>query len=212
MMRARAGFTLLEMMVAVSLSSMVLIGVMSVSTTMIRKHMDGIRKGTVTGGALVSFANMSREVERANVLISPTSGTPDSNLLGGCVNWSRLMAAAPGAKLDPSKALEVFYYCYNPGARTIWYYSTSVAAVCPAAPPAVACDGSAAYPTRMQVAQDVELLAPNARVFTRDDSIGGVRIHYVVGQQVPTAARQVPIFVPFDVTLSMQKAYLNTSD
>ncbi len=209
MKNARAGFTLLEMMIAVGLSSMVLVAVVSVSTSMIRTHMDGIRKGTIAGWSSVSFVHMSQEIERANVLVSPTSGAPDSNLLVGCVNWSRQM---PGGLMDPSQPLTLFAYCYNPAQKEIWYYTTTVAGVCPAAPPVIACDGTAAFPTHMQMALNVEMLAPNATMFTRDDNIGGVRINYVVGEQTPTATRPNPVFMPFSVALSMQKAYLNTAD
>lgn len=212
MKSARAGFTLLEMMVAVGLSSMVLVAVVSVSTSLIRTHMEGIRKGTVTGWSSVSFVHMSQEIERANVLVSPTSGTPNSNLLMGCTNWSRQMGPSPGAKMDPNQNLELFAYCYNPGAKSLWYYSNSNAAVCPTAPPVIACDGTAPFPLFMQTAWNVEMLAPNATMFTRDDSIGGVRIHYVVGEQAPTATRPNPVFIPFTGALSMQKAYLNTAD
>jgi|CXWL01.1.fsa_nt_gi prepilin-type N-terminal cleavage/methylation domain-containing protein len=219
MKSSQAGFTLIEVVVAVSLSSMVLIAVVSVSTSIIREHMDAIRKGTVTGWSLVSFTQMSREIENANVLVSPAAAG-SSNLLVLCNNWSRLLAASPicgGGDLRLNCAatapVEVIYYCYNPAEKVIWrYYNSGLALTCPAAVPAVACDGSPAFPQKLQVAINVEPLEPaNLPLFTRS-AIGELTIRFAVGEQQATVNRQNPISRPFDATFVLQKALLNNTD
>lgn len=208
----RAGFSLIEMIIALSLASIVLIAVVGVAASMVRFHMEGMRKGSVTGGALVSFVKMAREIESANVLVYPSAATPNTDTLVVCNNWSRLMAPSPGAALDPAQPVEVFYYCYNPGAGVpqgkIWRYQT--AGPCPTTPPPIpTCDGTA-FADSTLMAYNVERLSGN--LMFRRDTIGGVRIRYVVGEQAATEIHKVPIFIPFDLSLGLQKSYKTDAD
>lgn len=208
--RGQAGFSLLELIIAISLASLVLVAVTNLAASAVRFQMDGIRKGSVTGWSLVSFVTMSKEVENANVLVWPT-GSADTIIL--CNNWSRLMAAAPGARLDTTQPLEVIYYCYNPATKALWRYYTAAAGTCPAsvAGSVPACTGAAGFPDMQQIAWNVERLS-GQNVFMRDDTIGGARIRYVVGQQTADVKHPITIYTPFDVGLSMQKQYSDTSD
>ena len=138
MTQAREGFSLIELLIAISLSSMVLLGILGVATSMIRAHMEGIRKGTVTGGSVLSFVMMSREIESANVLVYPDAANVNTDLLVLCNNWSRIMPGAGGARMNAAANVDVFSYCFNQGAKTIWRYSVSGPAVqCPASPPVI---------------------------------------------------------------------------
>ena len=217
MTQAREGFSLIELLLAVSLSSLVLLAVLGVATSMIRFHLEGIRKGTVSGGAVLSFVMMSREIESANVLVYPYAGSMNTDLLVVCNNWSRVLPGAGGARLNAAANVDVISYCYNPGAKIIWRYFVSGPALqCPPSPPAIpACDGAAYsnFPAGIAMASKVERLGV-ARIFSRIASFGGVSLQYAVGEQAPnpTGGRPVPMFIPYRVSLTMQKAYANTAD
>lgn len=219
MRRERSGFSLIELIIAISLATLVLVAIVNLSTSMVRFQMEGIRRGSVTGWALVSFTRMTRDIENANVLVYPTAGAANSDTLVACNNWSRIQPELCGAgdyRTDCSRPVEVLYYCFNPGAKTIWRYYNSSALTsglaCPTSPPTLpACDGTPTFPEKTQMAWNVERLAGQT-MFTRDDSIGGVRIHYAVGEQAATANRPTTVFVPFEAGLSMQKNYRNSAD
>ena len=72
------------------------------------------------------------------------------------------------------------------------------------------CDGSD-YANSTLMAYNVERLG-GAQVFHRDATGGGIRVRYVVGEQTPTEARRVPVFIPFDLRLTMQRQYSNDAD
>lgn len=211
--RRSAGFTLLELVIAISLASIVLVAVVTIAAQMVRFQMEGIRSGTITGWSLVSVTAMGKEIENANVLAWPTTLTPTSDTLIICQNWSR----KTGGKIDASATanVTVSYYCYNPTTKIIWRYSNSdpTTVTCPAPPnPALpACDGSGTYTEKGVVATNVERDS-GASVFTRDDMIGGVRIRYLVGSPTPTTNRPKPIYMPFDMKIGLQKQYNNTVD
>lgn len=205
------------MVIAVALSIMVVVAVMSVLSSGIYAHMNGIRNGTIMGWSLITFAQMSREIESSNVLVSPAA-PGSSNLLVLCNNWSRALAPSPlcGAgdlRLNCARPVEVIYYCYNgaPNEKVIWRYYTNVGA-CPGAVPFVACNGTPAFPQKMQMASAVEPLRPaNLPLFTRTAS-GELTIRFAVGEQLPTVSRPIPISRPFEATLVLQKSLFNAFD
>ena len=51
----KAGFSIIELVIAVSLASFVLVGVASIAAQMARSQVDGIRSGTVTGWSVASY-------------------------------------------------------------------------------------------------------------------------------------------------------------
>lgn len=214
-MRARkrqAGFSLLELIIAISLASLVLIAVTNLAASAVRFQMEGIRKGSVTGWSLISFMAMSRELENGNVLVAPS--TAGGDLAYVCNNWSRLMAASPGARLDTNNEVELIAFCYDPTTKQMWrYYNNGAGLTCPSAAPAITCSGSvpAGFATATVIAWNVERLSGQT-VFIRDNTIGGVRVRYVVGEQAASTKYKTPMFTPFDVGLSMQKQYSDTSD
>lgn len=211
-----AGFSLLELIISISLASLVLLAVAGLSGQIVRFQMEGVRKGSVTGWALISFMSMAKEIENANVLVWPSNGTPTSDTLIVCNNWSRLAGPGAGDRMDTTANYQIIYYCYNSAdaRRPIWrYYQNLNSGNCPAsvAGSIPACDGSGSYTEKSIVAWNVERLSGQA-IFTRDNSIGGVRVRYVVGTQTTSEVYKQPIFSPFDLGLAMQKQYNNTSD
>jgi prepilin-type N-terminal cleavage/methylation domain-containing protein len=217
LLKRRGGFSLLELIISISLASLVLLAVAGLSGQIVRFQMEGVRKGTVTGWALISFMSMAKEIENANVLVWPSNTTTTSDTIIVCNNWSRLAGAgAPGARLDTSQNYQIIYYCYNAAdvRKPIWrYYQNTAIGTCPASVvgSVPACDGSGTYTEKSIVAWNVERLS-GQQVFTRDNTIGGVRIRYVVGSQASSEVYKQPVFSPFDLGLAMQKQYNNTSD
>ncbi|MEK7389290.1 MAG: prepilin-type N-terminal cleavage/methylation domain-containing protein [Elusimicrobiota bacterium] len=221
MKNTRLGFSIVELLVAVFLSTMVLVGVMNISSTAVKNQMEGARRGAVTGWSLVSFEKMTKEIQGASVIVTPNTGSPTGNRLVGCNNWSFNQQAYCGAaadkRLNCAMPVEVFYYCYNPVEKSIWrYFTNSVASpglTCPTAPPVVPCDGTGPFAQRLQIAWKAELVAPvNGPMFRRNDVNGTIGMHYAVGEQIPTVERPLPIFIPFNLALTAQRGYLNSAD
>lgn len=210
--RSQAGFSLLELIIAISLASLVLIAVTNLAASAVRFQMEGIRKGSVTGWSLISFMAMSRELENGNVLVAPN--TTGGDLAYVCNNWSRLMAASPGARLDTSNPVELIAFCYDPSSKQMWrYYNSGAGLTCPASPPSITCNGGvpAGFSTANIIGWNVERLG-GQNIFQRDNTIGGLRVRYVIGEQAASMKYKTPMYTPFDVGLSMQKQYSDTSD
>jgi type II secretory pathway component PulJ len=79
--RRSGGFSLIELVIAVSLSTIVLIGVFSMMTSMVQLEVAGQRGGTVNAWSLASLVAMNREIEGASVVVYPTAGTADALVL-----------------------------------------------------------------------------------------------------------------------------------
>lgn len=220
----KKGFSLLELVIAVSLASFVLLGVATVASQMARSQVEGIRNGTATGWTVISYMAMSKEIEDGNVLAYPVADGASADTLIICKNWSRAQGALPGGKLnatDPVTSaaadVSVVQYCLDSTDATNLilrrYENTGPAVTCPNPAVPVACT---AAPTGTWTATGVvgirvERLS-SASIFTRANSSGGVRVRYVVGRQTPTTNDPNPQSTPFDFKISMQKQYSSTLD
>lgn len=211
--RRRAGYSLTELVIAIALSSLVLLGVVSISAQMLRFQVEGMKKGTVTGWFIVSLMRMNKEIEDANVLVYPTTASGGADSLVGCANWSRMM----NGKIDVYNAaspVKVFYYCYDTTALQLRrYVSEDPALTCPAGVPGYAtgaCGGGSW--------EESEVIATNvyrnggAAIFTRANDAGGVHIRYIVGDPTPTTNMPIPQSIPYDSKIGMNKQYNNTLD
>ncbi|MDE2237151.1 MAG: prepilin-type N-terminal cleavage/methylation domain-containing protein, partial [Elusimicrobia bacterium] len=128
-LRGRCGFSLLELLVALALSSLVLVGVMMLATSMVKFQMDSIEQGSGTGGAVYAVQRLKKDLADATDLECPGSrcaATGHSNrgdVLAACTNWSVLGdPAAGGQRIDDNAPNETdcqsgsgnvkcFYYC-----------------------------------------------------------------------------------------------------
>lgn len=217
-MRKAPGFSLIELVISVSLASFVLIGVATIAAQMTRSQVDGIRSGTVTGWSLVSYLSMAKEVEDSNVLAYPIANGAAADTLIVCRNWSRMMGALPGGKLDAAGVVSVVQYCVDSGdpanliLRRYANVGASVACPNPAVPVACAAVPGGTWTETGVIGFRLEKLAGFPNMFTRDNSIGGVRLRYAIGQQAGTPQQPVPKFTPFDIGIAMQKQFNSALD
>ncbi|MBI3564677.1 MAG: prepilin-type N-terminal cleavage/methylation domain-containing protein [Elusimicrobia bacterium] len=177
----RGGFSLLELIIAMSLSAVVLITVFSIAASMVQFEVEGGRKGSVTAWSLASIANMNRDIASASVIEWPNgAGAADNNLVL-CTNWSRLMAPPNGAVLSAAvgPGPTVIYYCWDSATNVL--RRMVLGGNCPnvgVGPPAC---NAANYGAGSVVATAVYQNAGNF-LFTVDTSVkNAVRTRYVVG-------------------------------
>ncbi|MDD5305296.1 MAG: prepilin-type N-terminal cleavage/methylation domain-containing protein [Elusimicrobia bacterium] len=219
-MRRNEGFSLIELVIAISLASFVLVGVATIASQMARSQIDGIRSGTATGWSLVSYMSMAKEIEDANVLAFPIANGAAADSLIVCKNWSRVV----GGKLDTNAPglVSVIQYCVDPtapvapetGFKLRRYANIGAGVVCPDPGVPVACSGAptGTWTETGVVGFRLEKLTGFPNMFTRDNSIGGVRLRYAIGRQTPTANDPNPKSTPFDIAIAMQKQYNNPLD
>lgn len=220
----QAGFSLLELVIAVSLASLVLIAVASIASQMARAQVEGMRDGTSTGWSVISYMSMAKEIEDSNVLGYPSTDGTSADAIVMCKNWSRMIGTAPGGKLAATDAatgavatVSVIQYCLDttdPANLVLRRYeNTGTAVTCPSPASPVTCTST---PTGTWTKTDVvgfrvERLA-SAQIFTRDNASGGVRLQYVIGRQTATTNDPNPKSTPFDIKIAMSKQFSSTSD
>lgn len=213
------GFSIIELVIAISLSSFVLVGVATIAAQMARSQIEGIRSGTMTGWSLVSYLSMSKEIEDANVLAFPIVNGASSDSLLICKNWSRVKDP-PDRRLDTNAPglVTVTQFCVDsatdpPNNILRRYAKVGAAVVCPDPGVPVACTAApgGGWTETGVVGFRMEKLG-GQNVFLRDNSIGGVRLRYVIGKQTATTNEPTPKFTPFDIGVGMSKQYNNTLD
>lgn len=198
----RSGFSLTELVIAMLLSSFVLIGIIGISSQMVRFEVEGMKKGTVTGWSLVALTAMNKEIEDGTVLAYPTNGTGARDTIMFCKNYSRYT----GAALDSTQPVQTIGYCYDSAAPG--YFRRWTAAGCPAGVPSP----PACNTVTEVIATGVYRDASNNAIFRRADEVGGVQIRYRVGNPNPTPNMPQAQTLAFDFKFAMNKQYSNTVD
>lgn len=201
---ARGGFSLVELVIAMLLSSFVMIGIVGVASQMVRFQVEGMRKGSVTGWSLVAITAMNKEIEDATVLAYPTNATGPQNAMVACKNYSRVTNLA----LSAGEPIITFGYCYDPdGIGYLRRWETT--GTCPGA---VGVPPSPCSSVAEVVATGVHLDAAGNNVFRRADDVGGIQIRYRVGDPTPTPNMPMPQTMAFDMKFAMNKQYNNDKD
>lgn len=231
-MRTSRGFSIIELVIAISLASFVLVGVATIAAQMARSQIEGIRSGTATGWSLISYQAMAKEIEDANVLAWPTTHLQASDSVVICKNWSRSIGGKLNTNTSPAQAdwVTVTQFCVDPTApvppqtgytlRRLSRRGAAVTCPTPVASPA-SCGSSPSSPFgawtetgvvgfRLEKIPGAYTGSPN--IFLRDNNIGGVRLRYVIGRQTPTTNEPIPKFTTFDFGISMQKQFSSTVD
>jgi prepilin-type N-terminal cleavage/methylation domain-containing protein len=208
-MRAPEGFSLIELLIALSISLFVLVGIVSLNTSMVRFHFEGIRRGEVTGMTLYGLSQLHRKLENASHLQFPNSTSPSGNILSGCVNWSAALSRITGTgKIDAGASVESFYYCVD-SANSLMLYRSSV---CPPVPPASCGSASAGMDMETVVFRNFFKMDNQPQFFKRSAAVAGVELHYIVGHATPTANVPIPVAYKFNIKIGMNKASHNAED
>lgn len=223
MRKGARGFTLIELIIALAISVFVLIGIISVVTTMIRYQYDSTLKGSVAGGSLYSLQRMQKELEEASRLTLPANGAA-GDVIAGVVNWSDVLGARIDVNRTPSMGCTAgnnvtgFYYCVN---GNVLYRHYTCGTTCPSGScvPSPTCGSGSnvdvvvpAKPGifRMDNYSAAPCSPPNCGYFKRQDS--SVELHYIVGVGTYSSTNVNPNSVKINVVVTTNRTYGGTAD
>ena len=238
-MKTRRAFTLVELIIALVLSTFVLVGIIGASSQMLRYEFDSSRKGTSTNWTLMTLDQMKKEILVGNVLYCPSPPTPParndhtplggalctqntSTVLSGCGDWTT-NPSFPGFGPPPVAPCTVngcpldgvagnvtsFFYCVWDGAPTNPPWLLHYKGTTCPINPLPACGATAGYDV---VAQNFYLDSGNAWYFKRADDMSGVQMQFMVGTGSATAISPNPTAQHVNVKFVMQKTYTNSLD
>jgi hypothetical protein len=227
-----AGFSLLELVISLSLSTIVLIGVISMAAQVIRNEYGTIKTGEVSALTLNGLDAMNRELEKASYIAPGLPAAGGGKVISACMNYSTIMAATPGINAGTGSldggAIKSFYYCirdsgtpgrfdsllrYPPYGSGAALYGTT----CPYTPPASCGAGT----FDVIIGNNISLMDGYGagNYFQRDDTVGGIRMHYIIGNSTAsttaaagTVAMPIPVAYKFDTWVTLSKSYQITGD
>ncbi len=219
-MTSRRGFSLTELLIALVLSTLVLVGIIGIASQMVRFQMESGTRGGNSDWALIALDRMNKEIQNASSVPAPIPGGTSASL-SGCSNFSIQQYNLTGtgkirnctcSAASSSCCVTNFYYCVatlsgNKNASLLRYGSPpnpSSDAACPMALPSC---GSGSYDV---VAQNVSPLSGAVNYFTRNND-GSVQVQFNVGA-APTANAPLATALHVNSTINMQKAYSDTAD
>ncbi len=134
-----AGLTLIELVIAIGLSSLVLLGLASVWVPVLGTQVTLSKSAGAQGQSLLGYKGLVREVSGASEVYDPpppAALSSASDTLSGCSNYSSAKGAGAQGLLDPSASNESFYFCVDGGGTLYMTTRTGSPAACPMAPPA----------------------------------------------------------------------------
>ena len=226
-MKTRRGFTLIELIVATGITSLVFLAIVGVVAQMMRLQIETNQKGGVTGWTLMSLDDMNRQLRQATALYCPnaTYGCgPNSQILIACSNYS----FAAGGRIVTTDPSPMFGYCVTAASRipprSLLRYD--YAPGCQSPPPmsflslVSACPGNANPAPYTLVAQNIYQVGTTP-YFSRADDVGGVGLNYVVWTGLPEPPpnplpacplTQKEPCMTVSSRIGMNKQYNNSSD
>jgi type II secretory pathway pseudopilin PulG len=113
--RAAAGFTLIELILAVGLSSLVMLGLMYLVVPLARSQALATRGQTLQLNLAAALKTADREISEASWLQSPSRPGMPAGALEGCSNASAPSGSSMPAPLDPSRPMRWFAMCSSSG-------------------------------------------------------------------------------------------------
>jgi Tfp pilus assembly protein PilV len=208
-LRDERGFSLTELIIAMLLSSFVMIGIVGIASQMVRFQVEGMKKGSVTGWSLVAITAMNKELEDGTALVYPTTATGAMDSLTICKNYSHVT----NARLSAADPIESISYCYD-AASPGYIRRNATTGSCPAmgTPPAACTAFPEVIATGVFRMGAIPGVFPNGELFRRADDVGGIQIRYIVGNPTPTQNMPTPQTMSFEMKFAMNKQYNNASD
>lgn len=119
--RRRAGFTLLELLIAVAMSAAVLIGIAGLSLPLVRSQVTASTALTAQLGSAAALAQIERTLRQATYLVKPAVAAAPASSLEGCSNAAVFPGSASPTFIDPAQPVTGFAFCSADHA--LWYYS-----------------------------------------------------------------------------------------
>ncbi len=234
----RSGFSLIELMIAATLAIAVMLAVVSLSTNVVRQHLQAVHKGEVSGASLTAMDRLNRDIQSATYLAIPKGTLPQGNTVGGCLDWSGSMNGVGTGGVYSTFGVggtsAYFIYCVTgAGARfgsLIRYPGAGspqmTLANCNAFPTVGVCGANAsngALPEVWVRGDGVNFGLSRGDnnpgyYFARSTDTDGVELHYILGNSTVTgdaASRPgqfVPQFYKVDTKIRMMKSYNNGAD
>lgn len=108
--RARAGFTLIEIIVVMALGMIVFIGVIGLGSQMSRTTVDSRRQAGAQMDAAALMQIVDRRLREATQVSRPASGSGAT--LEGCSNAATLPGDSTPSALDTAKSMKWFAFCH----------------------------------------------------------------------------------------------------
>jgi len=126
-MKASPAFALAEIMVAVVLATVVMLGLFAIFSSTFSFQKQGSIKDKARSGELMSLESMSRDLEAATYVNSPSSSTVSDqygSVLSGCANFDPRIASILGTdgRIDGTKSVHAFAYCVDSNGK-LWYFA-----------------------------------------------------------------------------------------
>jgi prepilin-type N-terminal cleavage/methylation domain-containing protein len=213
--RPPTGFTLIEMLVATVLASVVLLGLFNLVTSMVTNEVNSMRTGTVSAWSLTAAKAMTTDISGASTLRYPAAGGAGSDYLIVCSNFSPMMNTAGGGTMNGGTPKSA-QYCYDttegaPYGNSILRLTTNS---CPAAP--VTPCTSANYGGGSIVVTGVYRDSSNHAVFYTEPNAqipNAVRIRYSIGNPAANAASAgsnggtvtgAPVSIPYNTEVILE--------
>lgn len=108
--RPRTGFTLVEVMLAMALASIVMLGLSYVMLPLARAELLA-RGQTSQLNLAAALKTADREIRQASWLLTPSLPGIPNDRLEGCQNATPPLGAAPSAPIDPGQPMSWFALC-----------------------------------------------------------------------------------------------------
>lgn len=109
------GISLIEVMIAVSLSGFALFAVFSLMGTAYRQQMHTLKSASAQLNAVVAFKAIEREMGEASYLLSPVVPGRPSDILTACANAQPAPGGGPLVPIDTARPMRFFAFCQNNG-------------------------------------------------------------------------------------------------
>lgn len=117
----RRGVTLIELVIAVSLSSLALLALLSLTGTAARHQAHAMKIASAQTNASLAFKAIEREMSEATYLLAPAAtGTP-SETMAACANAQPAPGGGALVPIDPARLMHFFAFCRVDG--TFYHHS-----------------------------------------------------------------------------------------
>ncbi|MFA6433894.1 MAG: prepilin-type N-terminal cleavage/methylation domain-containing protein [Elusimicrobiales bacterium] len=150
--RSSAGFTLIELVVAVFICGFMVLALVTIFSTAHKHLFQNYRLNAFRSGATLAVKDISARLAEANVVDQPAANAA-GNTLAFAVNVDRMGRCYP---LNRGEETRWHYYCYAPGATArcpggCLYHHTGLIAAAAAVPPESDCPSGRVWPAAYPV-------------------------------------------------------------